>query len=76
MGIFNCTYGLTIEPVFGFTSVCTSGSPSCGDSPFGDSMVIGIGYFVVVVLIIPMVTQGGGGWVLSQSSSGLFQLGR
>lgn len=55
MGVFNCTYGLTLTPSVAFQRVCPP--PISGgtcDSPFGDSMVVGLGYFVVIVLIIPM----------------------
>ncbi len=55
VGIFNCTYGLTLTPTAAFQRVCPPAiSGGTCDSPFGDSMVIGLGYFVVVVLIIPM----------------------
>lgn len=56
VGIFTCTYGLTLWPEVGFQSVCLPrGTPPTGcDSPFGSSMVVGLGYAVVIVLIIPL----------------------
>lgn len=53
--IFDCSYGLVIEPNFGFNATCpVVGLCSHNNSPFGDSMVISLGFLVVICLIIPM----------------------
>lgn len=54
VGIFGCTYGLTLWPRAGFQRVCPVTTGNTCDSPFGQSMVVGLGYVVIVVLIIPL----------------------
>lgn len=53
--IFGCSCGLILEPHPGFTCVCpATGMCSHSNSPFGDVMVISVGFVVVICMIIPL----------------------
>ncbi len=54
VGIFGCTYGFTLWPVVGFRRMCPVTAGNTCDSPFGQSMVVGLGYVVIMVVIIPL----------------------
>ena len=60
IAIFKCSYGLVLVPSgcqsFGFQSVCVeaAGLASHANSPFGDAMVISLGFLVSILIVIPM----------------------
>lgn len=60
IAIFKCTYGLVLLPAgcegFGFQSVCLEAASvtSHANSPFGNAMVISLGFVVSIILVIPM----------------------
>jgi len=58
--IFKCSYGLVLVPGspaqhFGFNSVCPAVSLCThANSPFGDAMLISLGYIVTIAVVLPM----------------------
>jgi amino acid permease len=59
--IFKCTWGLVLVPAdgthVGFNAVCPTAQmilDNTANSPFGNSMVISVGYLIVILLIVPM----------------------
>lgn len=53
--VFGCTCGLIFEPDPGFRCVCPAvGTCLHQDSPFGHGMVIGCGYLLCLLLIVPL----------------------
>ncbi len=53
--IFGCTYGITFVPSIAAKEVCPLvGTCLHQDSPFGNDMVIGLGFLVSLALVIPL----------------------
>ena len=79
--IFGCTCGLILAPDhggpdFGFRCVCfLANQCSHGDSPFQNAMVVGLGFVVVVCMIIPLSCLNLEDNILVQVVSCVIQIG-